>query len=212
MIRSAAVRSVVSGEAVESLGSAMCRSLSGTARAPSASTDRITQATGAFRTIRARHHRPDLPRVRPRRAGGAVGPVPHAARRRAGRQGRRRRDELLAAHRRPAAPVRGRPVQPGRRGGAPGARLVKAFGHLGYHQLDEDTRPAGAPDRHAVAVAGDDGHAVRSVAGLVDRLGFDPVVAGPLEAGARFGPGSALFGVSVDRAQVERLLHAALRL
>lgn len=90
----------------------------------------------------------------------------------------------------------------------PGARLVKAFSHLGYHQLDEDGRAAGAPDRHAIAIAGDDEQAVQAVAGLVDRLGFDPVVAGPLAVGIRFGPGSTLFGVSTGRAEVGRLLVA----
>jgi len=91
----------------------------------------------------------------------------------------------------------------------PGARLVKALSHLGYHQLDEDARPAGSPDRHAMAIAGDDLGAVREVAELVDRFGFDPVVAGGLAAGARFGPGTVLFGTSTDRAEVARLLAAA---
>jgi hypothetical protein len=88
----------------------------------------------------------------------------------------------------------------------PSARLVKAFNHLGYHQLDEDARPAGAPDRHAVAIAGDDEEAVATVAALVDAMGFDAVPAGPLDAGRRFGPGSALFGVSVDQDTVRGLL------
>ena len=91
----------------------------------------------------------------------------------------------------------------------PGAAVVKSFSHLGYHQLDEDARPAGAADRHAIAVAGDDHGAVTAVADLIDRLGFDPVIAGPLEAGSRFGPGSDLFGISTDRAAVERLLGIA---
>jgi predicted dinucleotide-binding enzyme len=88
----------------------------------------------------------------------------------------------------------------------PGARLVRAFNHLGYHQLDEDARPAGVPDRHAIAIAGDDPDAVRAVADLVARLGFDPVVAGDLAASAGFGPGSELFGTSTSRAEVARLL------
>ncbi len=93
----------------------------------------------------------------------------------------------------------------------PGARLVKAFSHLGYHQLDEDARPAGSPDRHAIAIAGDDADAVRDVAELVERFGFDPVVAGDLAAGARFGPGTDLFGTSAGRGEVTRLLAAGER-
>lgn len=56
----------------------------------------------------------------------------------------------------------------------PGTRLVRAFSPLGYHQLDEDTRPASAADRHAIAIAGDDPRRVRDVADLVDRLGSTP--------------------------------------
>jgi predicted dinucleotide-binding enzyme len=88
----------------------------------------------------------------------------------------------------------------------PGARLVRAFNHLGYHQLDEDGRPPGSPDRHAIAIAGDDREAVEIVAALVDSFGFDPVDAGPLAAGIRFGSGSPLFGVSTTKDQVARLL------
>lgn len=87
-----------------------------------------------------------------------------------------------------------------------GAAVVKAFSHLGYHQLDEDARPRGSIGRHAVAIAGDDGHAVRAVTDLVDRLGFDPVVAGDRAAGARFGPGTDLFGVSTDKTELARVL------
>src|SRR5690606_38986193 len=37
-----------------------------------------------------------------------------------------------------------------------GATVVKAFNHLGYHDLDEHGRPAGSPDRMAIALAGDE--------------------------------------------------------
>lgn len=42
----------------------------------------------------------------------------------------------------------------------PGARVVKALSHLGHHELDTDSRPPGAPERLAIAVAGDDADAV----------------------------------------------------
>jgi 8-hydroxy-5-deazaflavin:NADPH oxidoreductase len=63
------------------------------------------------------------------------------------------------------------------------ARVVKSLNQLGYHQFDEDRRATGAPDRIAIGAAGDDRLAVRQVMRLVDRLGFDPVDAGPLENG-----------------------------
>ena len=50
----------------------------------------------------------------------------------------------------------------------PGARLVKSLNQLGYHELEEDARPAGAPDRRAVAAASDDEAAKATVLALVD--------------------------------------------
>ena len=38
----------------------------------------------------------------------------------------------------------------------PSARVVKSLNQLGYHQLEENLRPKGAPDRIAIGAAGDD--------------------------------------------------------
>src|SRR5262245_35571203 len=62
----------------------------------------------------------------------------------------------------------------------PSARVVKSLNQLGYHQLEETRRERGAPDRIAIGAAGDDRPAVSRVLQLLDRLGFDPVDAGPL--------------------------------
>jgi len=75
----------------------------------------------------------------------------------------------------------------------PGARLVKTLNHIGYHDLETDARPAGAPDRHGLAIAGDPATAA-VVAEVINRFGFDPVYGGPLASGAAFEPGSPIFG------------------
>ena len=87
--------------------------------------------------------------------------------------------------------------------------FVKAFSHMGYHDLDERGRPAGSADRLALALAGDDREAVAAVAGVIDALGFDPVDAGALANGIRFQPGTELFGATVGKAEVEAMLERA---
>ena len=85
------------------------------------------------------------------------------------------------------------------------ARVVKAFNHMGYHDLEDGARPAGTPGRKAIAIAGEPADAAE-VATVVDALGFDPVIAGPLAEGVTFGPDTELFGANVDAAEVRAML------
>ncbi|TCO42554.1 hypothetical protein EV646_113176 [Kribbella antiqua] len=85
----------------------------------------------------------------------------------------------------------------------PDSHVVKAFNHMGYHDLEDGARPQGALDRKAIAIAGED---TAAVAEIVDALGFDPVIAGPLPEGARFGPGTELFGANVNATEVRAML------
>jgi 8-hydroxy-5-deazaflavin:NADPH oxidoreductase len=88
----------------------------------------------------------------------------------------------------------------------PSARVVKSLNQLGYHKFDEHRRPNAAPDRIAIGVAGDDHLAVRAVMRLVDRLGFDPVDAGPLENGLALEPDGSPYAVSRTADQLRELI------
>lgn len=90
-----------------------------------------------------------------------------------------------------------------------GSRVVKALNHMGYHDLEEESRPAGTPERKAIAIAGDHAADLDRVAALIDALGFDPVVAGPLAAGALLQPGRPTFGADLPADELRTLIRAA---
>jgi 8-hydroxy-5-deazaflavin:NADPH oxidoreductase len=86
------------------------------------------------------------------------------------------------------------------------ARVVKSLNQLGYHQFEDDQRPGGASDRVAIGAAGNDPVAVGKVMRLVDRLGFDPVDAGPLENGLALEPDGSPIAPTYSAAQLSKLL------
>jgi predicted dinucleotide-binding enzyme len=88
----------------------------------------------------------------------------------------------------------------------PLARVVKSLNHLGYFKFDQGRRPPGAPDRLAMAAAGNDPDAVAAVMGLIDRLGFDAVDAGSLSAGVALQPGGPVFGIGLSADKLTKLL------
>ena len=88
------------------------------------------------------------------------------------------------------------------------SRVVKTLNQIGYHDLEDWRRPAGATDRLALGVAGNDARAVDQVAELVDRVGYDPVRLGSLKAGRALEPGNAVFGAALSRADFEAAVCA----
>ena len=88
----------------------------------------------------------------------------------------------------------------------PTARVVKSLNQLGYHQLEEHRRPKKSPDRIAIGAAGDDRIAVRTVMRLLDRLGFDPVDAGPLKNGLALEPDGSPIATTYSADQLRKLL------
>ncbi|WP_369179637.1 NADPH-dependent F420 reductase [Streptomyces mutabilis] len=70
----------------------------------------------------------------------------------------------------------------------PGALLVKAFNNILAHHIPQLARPAGARDRSALPIAGNDPDAKARATELIGRLGFDAVDAGTLGESWRFEP------------------------
>lgn len=90
----------------------------------------------------------------------------------------------------------------------PSSTVVKALNHIGYHELDDERRPAGAPDRRALGVAADDAHGLEVIASLVDRIGYDPVRLDSLGAGRILEPGGPVFGASLRRSEFDQAARA----
>jgi len=101
----------------------------------------------------------------------------------------------------------------------PDSKLVKAFSHVQFHpryeiRVPSDAlpglvrlaRPAGAPDRKALAVSSDYPEAARFVAHLYDELGFDAVDHSPLSESWRSGPGTPTWSHGVDGQGREQLV------
>jgi len=87
--------------------------------------------------------------------------------------------------------------------------VVKAFNNIYARHLMEKGKPAGAPDRIALPVAGDDAAAKAVVMRLVDELGFDAVDEGGLDESWRQQPGTPVYTTDLDAAGVRAALAEA---
>jgi predicted dinucleotide-binding enzyme len=90
-----------------------------------------------------------------------------------------------------------------------GATVVKAFNNIYAQHLLESGKPAGAPGRIALPVAGDDAAAKRTVMALVDELGFDAVDAGSLDESWRQQPDTPVYTTDHDAPGVRQALADA---
>ena len=104
----------------------------------------------------------------------------------------------------------------------PGSHVVKVFNNIFFKHLRSLSRPAGAADRSALPIAGDDEEAKAAVAAFLDSIGYDAVDAGSLAEswrqdsgspayGAPYGPFSDETGTPANVAKIRAALAAAHR-
>ena len=86
--------------------------------------------------------------------------------------------------------------------------VVKTLNHIGYHELEDERRPRGSPQRRALGVAGDDPRAVDVVTEFIERIGYDAVRFDRLSAGRLLEPGGPVFGASLHRSEFELAVRA----
>ena len=93
----------------------------------------------------------------------------------------------------------------------PTSKVVKAFNHIYAAALTTDGQPAGAKNRRALVIAGDDKDAKARVTHLLDQFGFDTVDAGPLREGWRIQRDAPGYGPRRTAEELRRDLAAAKR-
>lgn len=87
------------------------------------------------------------------------------------------------------------------------SRLAKSFNHASVWELENLARPAGHPERRALAVASDNADDLFRASFLVDAMGFDPISAGRLANGVMFEPGTEAFGADASAAELRAMLN-----
>lgn len=91
----------------------------------------------------------------------------------------------------------------------PGSRVVKAFNAILWSRLRDDGRPAGDGERVGIPISGDDEQAKRTVAELIDQIGFDAVDAGKLaEGGRKHQPGTPAYTDGLHTGELRARLAA----
>jgi predicted dinucleotide-binding enzyme len=76
----------------------------------------------------------------------------------------------------------------------PAAHVVKVFNNIYFQTLGSLPRPAEAPDRTTLPIAGDDAVAKQQVTAFLDAIGYDALDAGPLAEGWRWQPDAPAYG------------------
>lgn len=92
-----------------------------------------------------------------------------------------------------------------------GSRPVKVFNAIMARDIVAHARPAGATDRRALPIAGDDTQARQAVVSFLDTIGYDAVDAGAMAESWRFERGMPGYCIPLRAPAMARALQAAQR-
>jgi len=93
----------------------------------------------------------------------------------------------------------------------PRARVVKAFNAILAKDIETTRKAAGAPNRRALPIAGDDVDAKSVVAAWLDECGYDALDAGALADSWRFERAKPAYCIPLDKAAMRTKLAMAER-
>ncbi|MER3390497.1 MAG: NADPH-dependent F420 reductase [Microcella sp.] len=86
--------------------------------------------------------------------------------------------------------------------------VVKAFNHIPAADITDHAEPSGSPTRRALMVYGDVDAAVRRVSELIEAIGFDAIVGGPLRDSWRIQRDTPGYGPRFAAAELREQLAA----
>jgi 8-hydroxy-5-deazaflavin:NADPH oxidoreductase len=87
----------------------------------------------------------------------------------------------------------------------PGARIVRAYSHVGYAQMKQDAHRAG--ERLGISLAGDDTEAIKVAQRLVNDAGHEPVLVGGLARAKEFDYRTSVFGKPMTAKELRRAFN-----
>ncbi|WP_062463909.1 NADPH-dependent F420 reductase [Demequina soli] len=93
----------------------------------------------------------------------------------------------------------------------PDAIVVKAFNNIFAAEIPQDGKPAGASNRRALPIAGDDSSAKHMVSSFLDVLGYDVVDVGPLSESWRVERGTPAYTKRTTKRELEFILPTVER-
>lgn len=85
--------------------------------------------------------------------------------------------------------------------------VVKAFNHMGYHDLEEVIYQEDGQERKAIAYATDNIGAGNQVAKLIENFGFDSLNLGKLSRGVILEPGFPPFGANLSKINLQKMIE-----